>query len=158
MPTSYTMYLSNHTEPKEPMEILRAELGLVGGEEFDDEFSVRSRISDGPVSITAWRLERRTPGVAEENAVDATMGVGFKLYPPEIVEAEKIMLRDLCVLLAKLDGDVVLKDLYDQIILRRKDGRLEVNTEADFWTPELRALVTLPHDAYALKRLKEPSP
>jgi len=158
MSIDYTLYLAKHADPKVPAEILRTEFQLAGGKDSTDEDSVRSWLDDGPVSITIWRLDRRIPGVADENAVDAKMGIIFDLRPSDLAAAKKIMIRDLCTLLTELDGDAVFFNLDDQVILRRKDGRLEVNTDADFWTSELRALVSPPHEARPLKRLREPSP
>jgi len=144
MSIEYTMYLAKNSEPKAPTEILRTTFRLPGGQDLTDDFSVRSWIADGPVTITAWKLARGTPGMAEDNGVDAKLGIRFQLFVDEIDAAKKVMIRDLCVLLAKMDGDAVFFDLGDQVIIRRKNGRLEVNEQADFWTPELRALAPSP--------------
>jgi len=144
MTIDYRLYLSNEAAAAEPTSILRSEFNLGKGEDEVIRDTLVSWVPHGPVSIKSRRLDEQSAGMAKEFGLDAKLSVGFQLIVEELDEAKKIMIRDLSVLLSKMDGDAVFFDLGDQVIIRRKNGRLEVNEQADFWTPELRALVPSP--------------
>ena len=139
MSISYTLYIASSSDPSS----IPAVLGLAG-----KMSGAKSSVADGPVVITAWRLAGRLPGVAEENGVDASLGVDFQLYLPELEEAKKVMVRDLAAVLSGLKGDAVFIDLADRILVRRKKTRLEVNAEAPLWTPDLLALLPEPYSRF----------
>src|SRR6185312_1619426 len=93
-----------------------------------------------------WRFSGWVPAQAEDNGVAAKLGVDFQLLVDEVIEAYPIMLRDVLILLEKIPVDAVLTDLADKVVLRRLHGTLELNLSRPFWTPELRALVTIPYE------------
>ncbi|MDE1976235.1 MAG: hypothetical protein KGL04_06760 [Elusimicrobia bacterium] len=139
MSIGYTLYVASGADPS----AVPAALGVQGKMSRQ-----KSWVSDGPVSITAWRLAGRRPGVAEKNGVAAELGVDFELYLPELEEAKKAMVRDVAAVLASLKGDAVFIDMADRVVLRRKKGRWAVNRTAPLWTPELLALVPEPYDCF----------
>ncbi len=85
-----------------------------------------SWLPDGPVSISAFPLDW-LPAIAENNGVAAKLAVDFQLIAEEVFEAKPIMLRDLLFLLDKISGDAVFHDVADNVVLRRREGKLELN-------------------------------
>ncbi len=150
----YELLVATEAGPKDATAALRS-LIPVASKDMPAEGAAaeRSWLPDGPVSITAWRMTGWPCGQAEDNDVSAKLGVDFQLIVEEdYIEAVSIMLRDVLVLLDKIPGDAVFINAGDEALLRRLGGKLELNLAAPFWTPELRSLVTIPHEAHDFSR------
>jgi hypothetical protein len=140
MTINYTLYLCGSLTPKEVVLALAPDLPGAAHEKSDS----LAWIWDGPVCMTAWRLEGRVPGIAEDNGVAANLGVDFQLITEESEEAKPVMLRHLMSLLSRFDGDAVFQDVAGNLLLRRREGKMELELSNTFWTSQRRGLVTGP--------------
>jgi hypothetical protein len=147
MTISYTLHLASDARPEDATRALKPLVSKApSGTAEKPAPPGMSWPADGPVTITARPLTW-LPAVAEENGVAAKLAIYFDLIAEESEEAKPVMLRDLQALLQRLPGDAMFHDLGDETVLRRRAGKLELNLANALWSPELLALVTVPHDA-----------
>ena len=81
-----------------------------------------------------------------------TISISYYLSRRNYDESVRAMITTVVSLLAADTSDLVLLYQVDSTILQRLQSRLILN-DTDFWRPEYRALVTLPHTLETLPDL-----
>lgn len=144
MTISYTLYLAADRTPKQVSTAVRP-----AAAEGDRDEADRNWFSVGPVSTTTWRL-RNKPALAEDNGVDARIGIEFQLIAEESEEAKPVMIRLVSAVLSRVPGDALLHNIADKIELLRQDGRLRLNRDSTLWSPDRQRLLPAPLDVNPL--------
>jgi hypothetical protein len=150
MSIHYTLYHETTAKHAEVPKALRPVIEVHEGATGAEVSAGTSWLSDGPISMTAKQLDW-LPGIAERNEVAAKLCVDFQLIAEEVTEAKPTMLRHVLALLDHFEGNAVLHDVADNVVLRRRAEKLEINTGCSFWTPELLGLVAQAHTTYEEK-------
>ncbi|MFJ2813848.1 SitI3 family protein [Streptomyces sp. NPDC087294] len=121
---------------------------------LDASVTVQQLLERGPfaptrlgtrVGVVAWRPPRPWHPVVAGLGFTPTVGVGFRMARGvEVSDQQDDMLRLLVPLLARVDGDAVLHQDYEQVWLVRRGGELSLSENADLWRPARLALVRAP--------------
>jgi hypothetical protein len=80
----------------------------------------------------------------EELRIEVNRKVFFRLKKSEDHEQARLsVVRLTSMILQRFDGDATLVFNGDWVLLLRREGRLMLNNDLDFWTPERRSYVYL---------------